>query len=110
MTPANLRPRDVSRLMVHVVLRDRRSTSPDCSAVKRSLAESGVNLTLVGSLKIPAATARQKSTSMPVQLLAESGLENPIRPWLTPHWTKPLVFTSSSVPADALVAAIATSP
>ena len=32
--------------MVQVVLRDSRSTSPDCSAVKRSLAVSGTNLTL----------------------------------------------------------------
>ena len=36
--------------------------------MKRSLAVSGVNLTLFGSLKIAAATARQKSTSKPVQL------------------------------------------
>ncbi len=47
MTPANLRPSEVSRLIVQVVLRDRISTSPDCSAVKRSLAESGVNFTLL---------------------------------------------------------------
>jgi hypothetical protein len=37
----------VSRLSVQVVLRDRTSTSPDCSAVKRSLALVGVNFTLV---------------------------------------------------------------
>ena len=38
--------------MVQVVLRASRSISPDCSAVKRSLAVSGVNFTLVASLKI----------------------------------------------------------
>ena len=37
----------MSRDSVHVVLRASTSTSPDCSAVKRSLAESGTNLTLV---------------------------------------------------------------
>ena len=49
----------MSRLIVQVVLRDSMSISPDCSAVKRSLAVSGVNLTLVPSPKIAAATARQ---------------------------------------------------
>ena len=49
----------MSRDIVQVVLRDSTSTSPDCSAVKRSLAVSGMNLTLVGSLKIAAAIARQ---------------------------------------------------
>jgi hypothetical protein len=44
------------------------------------LAESGVNLTLLGSLKIAAAIARQKSTSKPVQLPLSSGLENPGNP------------------------------
>ena len=34
--------------MVQVVLRTSTSTSPDCSAVKRSLADSGTNLTLLG--------------------------------------------------------------
>ena len=49
----------MSRLIVQVVLRDSTSISPDCSAVKRSLAVSGVNLTLVASPKTAAATARQ---------------------------------------------------
>src|SRR5438552_5705213 len=101
MTPANFRPSEVSRLIVHVVLRDRTSTSPDCSAVKRSLAESGVNFTLVGSLKIAAASARQKSTSRPVQLFCSSGKPKPMRLVLLPHWINPLALTSSSVPAEA---------
>src|SRR5215207_5328321 len=106
MTPANLRPSEVSRLIVQVVLRDRISTSPDCSAVKRSLAVSGVNFTFCASPNTAAATARQKSTSMPVQLFCSSGKPNPIRLVFTPHCTKPLAFTSSSVPAFAAVAAI----
>src|ERR671928_1508497 len=98
-------PRAVSRDMVQVVLRDSRSTSPDCSAVKRSLALRGVYLTLFGSLKIAAATARQTSTSKPVQLPFSSGLEKPGRPWLTPHCTKPLFVTALSVgPGSAFCA------
>ncbi len=77
------------------------STSPDCKAVKRSLADSGVYLTLSALPKIAAATARHTSTSIPVQLPFSSGLEKPGSPWLTPHWTKPLRFTSSSVAACA---------
>ena len=84
VTPANIRPSEVSRLIVQVELRDSTSISPDCSAVKRSLADSGENFTLDGSPKTAAATARQKSTSMPVQLFCSSGCEKPIRPWLTP--------------------------
>ena len=49
----------MSRDIVQVVLRESTSTSPDCSAVKRSVAESGVNFTAFGSLKIAAAMARQ---------------------------------------------------
>src|SRR5262245_33107375 len=106
MTPANLSPSDVSRLIVQVVLRDNMSTSPDARAAKRSLAVRGVNFTFWPSLKIAAATARQKSTSRPVQLFCSSGLEKPIKPWLTPHWTKPLALTSSSVAAEAAEAAV----
>ena len=83
--PAKFRPSDVSRDSVQVVLRDSTSISPDCRAVKRSFADSGTNFTLVGSLKIAAAMARQKSTSSPVQLPLSSGAENPGRPWLTPQ-------------------------
>src|SRR3954465_11841149 len=79
--------------MVQVVLRDSTSTSPDCSAVKRSLAESGTYLTLVGSLKIAAAIARQTSTSSPVQLPLSSGVEKPGRPPLTPQDRMPRAVT-----------------
>ena len=48
MMPTNDRPMALSRLMVHVVVRERMSTSPDCSAVKRSLAVSGLKDDLRG--------------------------------------------------------------
>src|SRR4051812_41645225 len=79
--------------MVQVVLRESTSTSPDCSAVKRSLADSGTYLTLVESLKMAAATARQISTSIPVQLPLSSGEEKPGRPWLTPQESVPRSLT-----------------
>src|SRR5215510_9187639 len=75
--------------------------SPVLSGSKRSLAESGVNFTLVGSFKIAAASARQKSTSNPVQLPLSSGLENPGSPWLTPQTSERRSFTAFSVWADA---------
>src|SRR5262245_41387001 len=75
--------------------------SPVLSGSKRSLAESGVNLTLVESFKIAAASARQNSTSKPVQLPLSSGLENPGSPWLTPQMSEPRSFTAFSVWADA---------
>src|SRR6478736_6242116 len=87
--------------MVQVVLRDSTSTSPDCSAVKRSLAERGTYLTLVGSLKIAPAIARQTSTSSPVQLPLSSGEEKPGRPWLTPQDSMPRSLTVLSVCASA---------
>src|SRR5216684_4856757 len=101
LMPAKLRPILVSRSSVQVVLRESKSTSPDCKAVKRSLVESGVNFTFCGSPKIAAASARQKSTSRPVQLPLSSGLEKPVMPWLTPHWMKPFCLTWSRVAADA---------
>src|SRR5919204_4863675 len=90
----------MSRESVHVVLRDKRSMSPVLSGSKRSLDESGVNLTFVASLNTAAARARQKSTSKPVQLPLSSGLENPGRPWLTPQMSEPRSFTDLSVWAD----------
>src|SRR6185312_2892479 len=94
-------PSEVSRDNVQVVLRDSTSISPDCNAVKRSLADSGTNLTLVGSLKIAAATARQISTSIPVQLPLSSGDEKPGNPWLTPQVSIPRSLTVLSVCAVA---------
>src|SRR6476659_1743636 len=99
--PVKLAPSEVSRDSVQVVLRDSTSISPDCSAVKRSLADNGTNLTLVASLKIAAATARQMSTSSPVQLPLSSGVEKPGKPWLTPHDNMPRSLTVLSVCAVA---------
>src|SRR5215211_6115196 len=96
--------KSASRELVQVVLRARTSISPDLSGSKRSLAESGVNLTLAGSLKIAAAMARQKSTSSPVQLPLSSGTENPGSPWLTPQIREPLSFTVFSICAVAVCA------
>src|SRR5581483_4480667 len=90
---------------VQVVLRDSTSISPDCSAVKRSLADSGTNLTLLGSSKMAAAIARQTSTSIPVQLPLSSGEEKPGRPWLTPQESWPRSLTAFSVWALADCAA-----
>src|SRR6478735_9760757 len=99
--PVKLAPSEVSRDSVQVVLRDSTSISPDCSAVKRSLADSGTNLTLVASLKTAAATARQMSTSSPVQLPLSSGDEKPGKPWLTPQDSMPRSLTVLSVCAVA---------
>src|SRR6185437_15702161 len=100
--PVKLAPSEVSRESVHVVLRDSTSISPDCSAVKRSFADSGTNLTLLGSLKMTAAIARQTSTSIPVQLPLSSGAEKPGRPWLTPQDNMPRSVTVLSVCALAM--------
>src|SRR5262245_52422815 len=98
---AKFRPSEVSRESVQVELRDSTSISPDCRAVKRSLAESGLNFTLLASLKTAAAMARQRSTSRPVQLPRSSGLEKPGNPWLTPQTSWPRCFTALRVCADA---------
>src|SRR5262249_47549261 len=99
------RPSALSRELVHVVLRASTSTSPDCSAVIRSLAVSGTNFTLVGSSKIAAAIARQKSTSKPVQLPCGSGWPNPASPGLEPQFSTPRDFTVLRVWAVAVDAA-----
>ena len=57
--PTKLRPSELSRASVHVVLRLRTSISPDCSAVKRSLAVVGTKRTFFASPRTAAATARQ---------------------------------------------------
>src|SRR4051795_5161817 len=106
--PPKLTPSEVSRDSVQVVLRDSTSISPDCSAVKRSLADSGTNFTLAASLKIAAAIARQISTSRPAQLPLSSGAEKPGKPWLTPQdsWPRSLtVFRVCAVAAWAEKAA-----
>ncbi len=75
--------------MLQVELRERMSTFRLCNSLKRSLASSGMNFALPGSLKIAAATARQKSTSKPLQFLLSSEYEKPGRPLLMPHSTSP---------------------
>src|SRR5690242_15607605 len=104
---AKFRPSEVSREEVQVVLRASTSTSPDCSAVKRSFAVSATNFTLVGSLKIAAASARQKSTSRPVQLPCASGRPKPPSVPLAPQLTMPRDLMVLSVWADAAEAATA---
>ncbi|CAH1701960.1 hypothetical protein BOSEA1005_21659 [Hyphomicrobiales bacterium] len=108
MMPVNSRPSEASRVIVQVELRTSTSTSPDWSAVKRSLAESGMNFTLFGSLKTAAATARQSSTSRPFQLPWASGTPKPARPVLEPQFRVPRCLTCASVAwAEAAVAEIA---
>src|SRR3954465_10495222 len=99
--PPKLTPSEVSRDSVQVVLRDSTSILPDCSAVKRSFADSGTNFTLLASLKIAAATARQMSTSSPAQLPLSSGAEKPGSPWLTPQESWPRSLTVFRVCAVA---------
>src|SRR3984957_3947795 len=104
--------------MLHVELRERISTLRLCSSLKRSLESSGMNLAFFGSSKIAAATARQKSTSNPVQLPLSSGIEKPGRPVLTPPSTSPRriarfrvrVSYRSWVTAAAAIANAITSP
>ena len=103
--PVKFRPSEVSRDEVQVVLRTSRSASPDCSEVKRCCAVSATNLTLVGSLKIAAATARQKSTSRPVQLPCASGKPKPPSVPFAPQFRMPRVLIVLSVWAEAAVTA-----
>src|SRR3569833_2058110 len=53
--------------MVQSASRATRSTSPVCSSAKRASPDSARNSILLGSPKIAAATARQKSTSKTIQ-------------------------------------------
>src|SRR6185312_14772855 len=77
------------------------STSPDCSAVKRSLADNGTNLTLLASFKTAAAIARHMSTSRPVHLPCASGRPKPASVPLAPQLSVPRFLTAASVWADA---------
>jgi hypothetical protein len=65
------------------------------------LADSGTNLTLVGSSSTTAAMARHTSTSIPVQFPLSSGAENPGSPWLTPQDNWPRSLTVLRVCAEA---------
>ena len=84
-----------------MVLRESTSMPPVLSGSNRSLDESGMNFTFVGSFKTAAAIARQKSTSKPVQFPLSSGREKPATPWPTPQRSDPRSFTALSVWADA---------
>src|SRR5262245_33387681 len=99
--PAKASPSEISRDIVHVVSRERTSIVPDVSAAKRSLADSGTNLTLSASLKMAAARARHRSTSNPVHFPLSSGMENPCRPWLTPQDSEPRSWMALRVWAEA---------
>src|SRR5271165_844009 len=96
--------------MVQVELRDRTSIFLSLSASKRSEADSGTYSTLDGSLKIAAASARQKSTSKPDQSPLSSLIEKPAIPWLTPQISVPRSCTDLSVWAPAGAPASAASP
>src|SRR5262245_12784408 len=93
----NSMPSWTSRWKVTVVLRERTSISPDCSAVKRCAVVSGVYRTLRASPSTAAAIARHTSTSMPCHCPLASSAEKPAMPVLTPHRTKSLERTLSSV-------------
>ena len=96
------RPSDASRVSVQVVLRDRMSISPDCSAVKRCDALSGTHLIFLSSPRMAAAIALQMSTSSPVQLPWLSAAEKPGRLGLTPQTSWPrCLMVSSVLPAIA---------
>src|SRR6266436_416944 len=95
--PTKLSPRLVSRVSVHVVLRERISTSPDCKAVNRCCAVNGVKRIFRASPNSAAATARQRSTSMPRHSPLLSGCEKPARPVFTPHCRKPFLRAESAV-------------
>src|SRR5436190_7607198 len=96
------RPSAVSRCRVMVVLLDSRSTSPDCSAVKRCCEVSGTYLTFSDSPKIAAETARQTSTSRPTHLPWLSATAKPAMPVGTPQITAPrALMPSRSLPAKA---------
>ena len=64
-------------------------------------ASSGVNVTFAGSPKIAAATARQISTSKPLQTFLSSMLEKPSSPWPTPQFSVPRSLTAFRVWARA---------
>ena len=91
----------MSRVKVQVELRTSTSISPEASAVKRVSPVVGMNSTLVGSPSTAAATARQIATSKPLPVALASGAAKPARPVLTPHFSVPRAFTSSSVAAEA---------
>ena len=83
----------MSLLNVHVVLRLNTSISPDCKAVKRSLALRLRNCTASGLSNIAAAIARQISTSSPEYLPSLFTKLNPGNSPLTPQTNLPRLST-----------------
>jgi hypothetical protein len=74
---------------------------------KAGLAGGRHELDLGGSPRTAAATARHTATSKPDQLPLASGSEKPVRPVVTPQFSSPRAFTSSTVPAEAKPATMA---
>src|SRR6266496_1632868 len=92
-----LTPSCTFRVSVQVALRASTSTSPDCKAVNRSLAERATYLTFPASPKTAAATALQMSTSKPCHWPVLSGNEKPAKLGLTPQSKVPRDLTTSSL-------------
>src|SRR5580692_3539925 len=86
-----------SRPIVQVELRDSTSICLFFKASKRSEADNGTYCTFDGSLKIAAATARQKSISNPDHWPLASLLAKPWRPGFTPQMSEPRSWTVLSV-------------
>src|ERR1700722_455826 len=91
-----------SRPIVQVELRDSTSICLFHNASKRSEADKGTYCTFDGSLKIAAATARQKSASNPAHWPLASLLAKPSRLGFTPQMSEPRCWTVLSVCPSAL--------
>ena len=81
-----------------MVLRISTSISPDCRAVNRASAVSGMKLTALASPSTAAATTRQKSMSNPANSPASSTMPNPGRVSLPPQLRAPRSWTAARVP------------
>src|SRR3954469_807881 len=80
-----------------VVLRDNRSTCPDCRIGQRCCTDVGVYLTLVASPSTAAAIALHMSTSMPDHSPLSFANEKPGSPKWTPHSRLPRALIASRV-------------
>src|SRR5690606_32079203 len=88
-------PSPPSRLEVQVVLRISTSISPEARAVNRCWAVRSTYSTLVGSSKIAAASALQKSMSKPEWLPSASTNPNPGTTLFPPQQTRPRPCTAA---------------
>ena len=91
-------PQPILREDVQVVLRDIRSTSPDCIVGPRSAAVVGRNSTALALPRTAAATARQRSMSKPTVLPAASTAPKPGRLLLLAQISWPRSLTAASLP------------